>query len=140
MAANNLPIIPQVPIAGMATLATGNTAKDGTAGTTQLMVAGVNGAFLETIRFQPVGTNVATVCRIFLNNGSSNTVAANNTLWYEQQLPSTTLSETVAQDANNGAGISLLLNRAIPAGYKVYVVLSTTVAAGWQVTGNGGNY
>lgn len=140
MAVNTLPVLPLTPVSGWATLTTGNTAKDGTAGTTLVLTAGANGAWVEGLRFQPLGTNVQTVCRVFLNNGASPAVAANNTLWYEQQLPATTISETVAQDTNSASGLALILARAIPATYRLYVVLSTTVAAGWQVTGNSGNY
>lgn len=140
MAANAAPIFPLTPKAAWATLTTANTAKDGTGTVSTIVTAGVNGAYVESIRCQPLGTNVQSVLRVFLNNGNTNTTASNNTLWYEVQLPATTLSETVAQDANSATGVVLSLNRAIPAGYKLNVVLATTVAAGWQVTGSSGDY
>lgn len=35
-----------------------------------------NGGFLQRLRFKALGTNVATVCRIFVNNGNSRLAAA----------------------------------------------------------------
>jgi hypothetical protein len=137
MAANTDPIFPLTPKASFATLTAANTAKDGTGVTAQIVAAGANGAYVESIRCQPLGTNVASVLRIFLNNGGSSAVASNNSLWYEVALPVTTLTETNKMLATD---ILLTLNRAIPSGYKLLACLGTAVAAGWQVTGNSGDY
>jgi hypothetical protein len=87
------------------------------------------------MRFRPLGTNVATVARIFINNGSSTTVATNNALWDEISLAATTLSETSALST-----YEIPLNFALPAGYRLYTTLGTAVAAGYTVTCIGGKY
>ncbi|HWQ07893.1 MAG TPA: hypothetical protein VN436_02255 [Holophaga sp.] len=94
-----------------------------------------NGSFVQRIRLKPCGTNVASVARIFINNGSSQTTAANNTFYGEISLPATTLSASAAL-----AEIDYPLNLALPPGYKIYVGLGTTVAAGWTPTVIAGNY
>lgn len=135
MTANVDPIFPLAPKAKWATLTTGNAAKDGTGTVAGVCTAGANGEFVESISAIPVGTNVASVLRVFLNNGSTNTTAANNTLWYEASLPATTLTDVAAQ-----VPVTIPINRAIPSGYVLNVVIGTTVAAGWQVTCNSDSY
>lgn len=82
-----------------------------------------------------LGTNVATVLRVFVNNGFTNATAANNTLIAELTLPSTTLSEVAAQP-----DYVLPLNFALPAGYKINCTLGTAIAAGVDITAIGGKY
>ena len=94
-----------------------------------------NGGFIQKIRFKAIGTNTASVGRIFINNGSANTTATNNTFIGEVSLPATTATNTAAT-----ADIDYPMNMALPAGFKIYVGLATTVAAGWTVTGIGGSY
>lgn len=136
MAGNIDPVFPKVNKAGWATLSAANTAKDGT-GVVQTICTGddTNGSYVEDIRCIPIGTNVATVLRVFLNNGSSSAVAANNTLWYEKTLPLSALSEVAEQVPQ-----IIPLKRAIPPGYKLNVCLATAVAAGVQVTCAYGDY
>lgn len=115
---------------------TANTTKDLTTGTSSLVfTAGSNGGYVQRMRFRPLGTNVATVARIFINNGSTTATQANNALWDEISLPATTLSETSAL-----ATYEIPLNFALPAGYKIYVTLGTGVAAGYTITCIGGKY
>lgn len=135
MAANTTPIFPLTPKASWATITAANTAKDGTGTVNTVVTAGANSAYVEDIRAKPLGTNVASVLRIFLNNGSTNTVAANNTLWYEISLPVSTLTEVASMN-----DVVIPINRAIPAGYKLNAVIGTAVAAGWAVTGASGDY
>jgi hypothetical protein len=87
------------------------------------------------MRFKPLGTNVATVARVWINNGGVNTVAANNTYWADISLPTTTVSETSAQPT-----FELPLNFALPANYRIFVTLGTAVAAGYHITTIGGKY
>lgn len=112
-----------------------NTAKDGTGTVATLFTAGADGAFVQKLVARSVGTNVATVLRIFVNNGGANTTAANNSLIAELSLPATTLTETAAQ-----LPFELPLNFALPAGYKLLATLGTAVAAGFEVTVFGGTY
>jgi hypothetical protein len=117
-------------------LKTANTAKDGTGTVLTVFTAdATNGGYVQRIRFRAAGTNVATVARIFINNGSSNSTIANNILFDEITLSSTALSETSALQT-----YELPLNFALPAGYKINVTLGTTVAAGYCVSVIGGKY
>jgi hypothetical protein len=137
MAANISPIFPLTPKVWISALITAaNTNKDGTGTVTQISSpAGPNGAFVESVEALPIGTNNASVLRVFLNNGSSPSSAANNILWEEVSLPATLLTEVAAQ-----AKVVIPLNRAIPAGYTLYATMGTAVAAGWRVRAHTGDY
>lgn len=113
-----------------------NTAKDGTGTVSTIFTAdATNGGRVEKIKIRALGTNVATVLRVFINNGSTNATAANNVLYYEATIAATTLSEVAALVDNEiPIGISL------PAGYKLNVTLGTAVSAGLSVTAVGGKY
>ena len=109
MAQNTNPIFPLIPanswVSGVAANAatpgvTANTTKDLTSGTIYgpIETAGaVEGSRLDFIKVRALGTNVATVIRIWLNNGSATGTAANNTLYLERTLSATTVSETSEQ-------------------------------------------
>lgn len=120
---------------GTTALTTANTAKDGTGTVLTVFTAGANGSYVQRIRFRPAGTNVQTVARVFINNGSTNATAANNILWDEITIAATTLSETVAQST-----FEIPLNYALPAGYVLNVTIGTTIAAGLYVSVIGGDY
>ena len=121
---------------GSVTATTANTAKDGTGTVLNVFTAdATNGGFVQRIRFRSAGTNIATVARVFINNGSANSTPANNILYDEITLAATTLSETSAL-----AVYELPLNFALPPGYKLNVTLGTTVAAGYYVSVIGGKY
>lgn len=100
-----------------------------------VFTAGSNGAFVQRLRCIALGTNIASVLRIYLNNGSTNTTAANNILHGMLSLPATTAIDT----ASIGE-LDYSLNFAIPASWRIYVGVGTTVAAGWRVSCIGGNY
>ncbi len=116
-----------------------NTAKDGT-GTVATVFTGNSagnsaGNFVQKVVARSLGSNIATVLRLFINNGLTNSTAANNSLIAEITLPTTTLSEVSAQP-----DYVLPLNFAVPAGFKLNATLGTTVSAGYQVTIIGGEY
>lgn len=94
-----------------------------------------SGSFIQRLRFKAKGTNVATVARIYINNGSANTSAANNSFYGEISLPATTASATAAT-----VDIDYPLNIALDPGFRIYVGLGTAVSAGWVVTPIGGKY
>jgi hypothetical protein len=121
---------------GTSALTTQNTAKDGT-GTvlTCFSADSTNGGFVQRIRFRSAGTNIATVARVFINNGLTNATPANNILYDEITLAATTLSEVAALPV-----YELPLNFALPPGYRLNVTLGTTVAAGYYVSVIGGKY
>jgi hypothetical protein len=121
---------------GPTVLTTQNTAKDGTGTVLTVFSADTtNGGFVQRIRFRSAGTNIATVARVFINNGSVNSTPANNILYDEITLAATTLSEVSAL-----ATYELPLNFALPPGYRLNVTLGTTVAAGYYVSVIGGRY
>ena len=138
MAANTAPIYSRTPDVqwGATALATANTAKDGT-GTvlTAFTADATEGGRIEKLKVRAIGSNTATVLRVFINNGSTNATPANNVLYVEQTIATTTLSEVAAQVDNE-----VLLNLALPAGYKINCTIGTTVAAGLMVCGVGGKY
>lgn len=140
MAANTKPIYSRVADIQWGTISAANTAKDGTGTVVTVFTAdATNGGRVERLRIRALGTNVATVLRVFINNGSTNTTAANNSLYEEITLPSTTLNEAAAilnKEIlfNDGDGLVL------PPGYKINVTLGTAVSAGYQVTAVGGKY
>jgi len=146
MPANTTPVFPITPkVSFTGNITTANTAKDGTGTVNLLYTAGSNGSRIDQIKVRAKGTNVATVMRFFVNNGSDPTVAANNTLVHEKTIPATTLSETseladvdvtIAKDAGKVACPIPYL----PAGYRLYVTIGTTIAAGVQVTCWGGDF
>jgi hypothetical protein len=94
-----------------------------------------NGGFIERLRFKAIGTNTASVARIFINNGSANTTASNNAFYGEVSLPATTAIATAAT-----IEIDYPMNFALNPGFRIYVGLGTTVAAGWVCVAIGGQY
>jgi hypothetical protein len=140
MPANTSPIYSKVADIQWGTLlTTANTAKDGTGTVVTIFTAdATNGGRVERIKVRAAGTNVATVLRIFINNGSTNGTAANNSLYAEITLPATTLSE-VSSLADPGVGV-LDFPLVLPPGYKLNCTVGTTVAAGYYITAVGGKY
>lgn len=132
---NTKPIYSAQPVIGFGVVATANTAKDGTGTVVTVFTAGSAGGRIERIKVRAKGTNVATVLRVFINNGSDPTTATNNTLFTEATIAATTLSEVAALADNE-----IVMNLALPAGYKINVTIGTTVSAGLHVTGIGGSY
>jgi hypothetical protein len=129
------PIFPATPKTSWGKLTTANTNYDGTGTVTELFTAGVNGSRIDSIKVKPLGTNVATVLRLFVNNGSDPETPDNNSLIFELTLPETTASQVASL-----AEYQEVLDFAIPAGYKLYGSLGTEVASGYQVTVFGGDY
>jgi len=144
MAANTNPIFPITPKVEWGKLTTANIAKDGTGTVVTLFTAGANGARIDQIKVRALGTNVATVLRLFINKGSTNTTATNNSLVHEVTIAATTLSETAALTDNDitiAKGSDVLSPIPfLPAGYKIQATIGTTIAAGIQVTVSGGDY
>lgn len=121
-----------------ATLTAANTALDGTGATGRALIftAGASGSLLPSIRFMHLGTNVATLCRVFYNNGSDPEVAGNNALIAEKAIAANTVSST-----DESIAYELNLNLVVAASDRIYVTLVTAVAAGIKITPiNGGDY
>lgn len=137
MAANTAPIFTRTPKVQWANgITAANTAKDGTGTVDTVFTAdATEGSYVERLIVRPRGTNVATVLRVFMNNGSTNATASNNALIAEQGLAATTNTEVAAI-----AGAVVPLNIVLPPGYKLNVTLGTAVAGGYVVTAVGGDY
>jgi hypothetical protein len=144
-APNTNPIFPLLPRVQWGTVltadATASKNHDGTAaGAVLLFTAGANGSRIDEIKALPLGTSVVSALRIFINNGSVNTTAANNSLYADVSLPAITISEVagqsevVARQPNDNRPLVL------PPNYKLYATIGTTVAAGWEVTVQGGDF
>ncbi len=140
MPANTTPIYSKIgDIQWGSLLLTANTAKDGTGTVVTIFTAdATNGGRVERIKVQAVGTNTATVLRIFINNGSTNATAANNTLFAELTLPATTLSEVASQP--DPAAVWVAFPVVLPPGYKLNATIGTTIAAGVILTAIAGKY
>jgi len=147
MPANQAPIFALIPVTSFVSGAaanaatpgvTANTTKDLSSGTIYgpVFTAGLNGSRVDYLRLRPLGTNSsATVCRVFLNNGNVTTTAANNTLFTEATIASTTNSETAALVEN-----TINVNVSLPPNYRVYLTFGTAQTNGHHVTAVGGDY
>ncbi len=146
MAANTLPILTKVGDiqwgstdgdgGSAGPLKTANTAKDGTGTVLTVFTAdATNGGFVRSVRFRAAGNCTATAARVFINNGSTQATLANNILFDELTLATTTISEVAALQI-----YEIFLNVALPPGYKLLVTLGTTVSAGYFVSVVGGKY
>jgi hypothetical protein len=141
MPANNQPIFTRTPDVQwtVSAMTVANTTTDLTAGTIYLAFTAdtTNGGYVQRVRFRALGTNSnATVARVWVNNGLTTATAANNVLFDEITLPTTTVSQQAAQ-----ANYELPLNFALPAGYGIYITLGTAPSsAGWEATVIGGKY
>lgn len=145
MPVNTSPIFPLTPKVEWGTVETANTSKDGTGEVVTVFEAGTNGARIDQIKVRALGTNVATVMRFFLNNGSASTTATNNSLVHESTIDATTLSETseladndITIEKNGGDTVPPIPY--LPAGHKINITVGTTIAAGLQITVHGGDY
>lgn len=135
MSTPNSIITPQTPnvVVGQSIL-TANTAKDGTGTVVTLYTAGSSGSKVDGVYISYTGTSVATVLRLFINNGATSSTATNNTLIKSVSVPANTLSEVAAaSDFFAPLGITL------PAGYKILATIGTTVASALSLCSTGGD-
>lgn len=94
-----------------------------------------SGSFIERLRLKAAGTNVASVMRIFINNGTTQTTATNNWFYGEVALPATTAIATAPT-----IEIDYPMGFAINPSYRIYAGLGTAVAGGWFCGAIGGPY
>ena len=116
---------------------TANTATDGTGTLYKAFTAGANGSYVQKIRFRPVASPAATVCRVFIS--SSTTTSASATWLYDEiTLPAVTLSQTAASSV-----FELPLNIALDPSYLLYVTFGTSTGSsgtGYSVVTIAGDY
>lgn len=127
------------PLGLLAVTGTASGAFDGTnSNVTLIYTAGSNGAFAQKVILESGGTNsTASVARLWINNGTANTAASANSLIMQYALPATTVSTTTAT-----AHIEIPLMYQIPAGYRIYMAISSSsnLGAGWYCTIVAGDY
>jgi len=119
-------------------IATANTTKDLISGTSYLVFTAdpTNGGYVKKLRIRHTGVNVATVMRVFINNGSVTTTVTNNILFDEIGIgANATVSETSASTL-----YELPINEALPPGYRIYVTIGTAIAGGLAVSTVAGKY
>jgi len=122
---------------GTTALVAANTTYEAT-GSNVLTVfsSSVSGSFVQRVRFKASGSTVATVARLFINNGASPITSSNNILFDEITLPATTSGSTAAT-----AVFELPFNVALPAAYRILATTATAqVNGGWYVSAVGGSY
>ena len=137
MATNNFPVFVQKPNVGWSgVMIAANTAVDGTGTVATAFTAGLNGGRIDRIRCKALGTNVATVLRVFINNGGATTTASNNSLVSELALPATTASPSAPITPD----LALALGESVPPGYKVTLCIGTAGTDGWIFTCEGWDY
>ena len=106
---------------------------DGTGANNQIIfTAGANGACVAGLHFEAKGTNVQTVARIYVNNGSANTTAANNVLVGKMTLPATTAAANSAELSVDYSFPGIAAD--LPPGYRILIGIGTAVASGWVVS------
>lgn len=145
MAANTAPIFTNIPSIEWATvITTVNTATtaatyDGTTNANLVFAAdATDGSFIKSLIFEALGTNAASYAHIYINNGSTNGTASNNSPILCYALPATTASNTTVP-----THVEVVLNIQLPPSYRIYVSLhaaASPLASGWCVTGIGGDY
>lgn len=135
MPANAQPIFPATPNVGSGKVLAANTAVDGTGTLVTVFTAGLNGAIVDSVSIVHLGSNVATVLRLFVKDG------ANYDLFFEKTIATNALSQTaesVQYDVLfNGTDRKRLT---IPANVQLVACVGTAIAAGIQVTCFGGDY
>lgn len=116
---------------------TANTTVDLTAGTISLVFTAdaSNGGRVEKVIIMPLGTNIASVLRLWVNNGGATGTIANNIQIRDISLPATTVSQIAAIGA-----LEVPLNIAMPPAYTLYATVGTGIAAGVDVTAVAGKY
>jgi hypothetical protein len=137
MAQNTAPIFTQTPRLGFGVvISTANPSFDMTSGeSASLFTAGPSGSYVTKMRLKPSGSTAASVFRVFLNNGGSTTVAANNILYAELSVPAITAIQTLAQN-----DFEIPINIAIPVNYALYGTTGTALGGGYDIVTVAGDY
>lgn len=144
MAANTSPIFTLTPVITWASVTGVDGSQDGTDADVKVIFTGsTDGSFIQRLIFQPMSTSGSTTTsaaagRIYINNGSTNATAANNSL-----IKEITLAATAVNVAGTTAafGYEVPLNIQLPNTYEICVGITAMAAnTQWQVTAIGGHY
>lgn len=141
MAANTAPIFSLVPnVDWVIGISTAHNDPDLTTGTSYLVfTAGAEGSYLKEIHIKakPGDNTAATVLRIWINNGSTLSTAANSVLYAEYSLPATTASAAAAMFE-----MVIAMELALDPSFRVYLTIGTATggSGALHATAVGGNY
>jgi hypothetical protein len=132
MAANTNPISPIAPAFGApfnTALVAAETSLKALTNAALFFTAGANGAKVPRVRVWHLGTNVATVMRIFYNNGGAIGTEGSNTLLAEETIASNTLSQVA-----KSVVVDIYLGLVMKPTHRLYYTIGTAVAAGHGVS------
>ena len=142
MSANTSPIFTRAPdVQWVVNCTAANNTIDITSGTSYLAFTAdaTNGGYVKELRVKanPSANTVATVMRIWLNNGSAIGTDVNSTLIGELGIPATTAAASTPLP-----DFTYALEMPLPAGYKIYVTFGTAPGGSGEycVTAVGGKY
>lgn len=126
MAANTAPIFSSKADIQWGVVTAASAAYDGTGTVATVFTAGsADGNRVERITLRALGSNAATVVRLYINNGSTSATATNNSLFQEFALAATS-SSTTAVNPEFSYEIPIVL----PTGYKIIAATSVVISAG----------
>jgi len=123
--------------AGLIVGPTANTSQTGSGTLYKAFTAGANGSYVQKMRFRPVGSPAATVCRVFISD-SATTSTTDTWLYDEITLPAVTVSQTAASSV-----FELPMNFALDPNFLIYVAFGTSTGAagtGYSVVTIAGDY
>ena len=116
-------------------LITANTSTNGASGEVSVVLpAQPVPTYIRALDFQAVGTNAATVVRVFLSK-EDRTAPGNSILWKQYTLASTTASQTAAPAAERKE-----IGEFIDAGWQIFIALGTAGTDGWRCNAICGDY
>lgn len=99
--------------------------------------ASLNGSRIDELRILSLGTNPATVVRLFVNNGSDNNTIINNSLFDEITIAGTSMTEAVANVVND---IVYTNGLNLAPSHRLLAVTSVSQSDGLHITAFGGDY
>lgn len=144
MAANTSPIFIRTPNIQWAKLdyappSSSSHIASGSLGTEIKVVysASLNGSRIDELRILSLGTNPATVVRLFINNGQDNNIITNNVLIDEITIASTTITEGIATPVNH---IVYTNGLNLAPSYRLLALTSVSQSHGLHISAFGGDY
>lgn len=131
MAANTKPIFVLVPKISSGSISTGDTSRTTPTNAVDIFTAGENGSRIEKLKICHLGTNSATVLRLFYNDNT------NYHLIDEIDIAAYTSSDSVAQPSINYVFDDGLV---LPPNTKLSATVTTNLTSGLKVTAFGGDF
>jgi hypothetical protein len=108
---------------------TANTTTDLSSGTIYRVFQADQDDYVAKLVATPIGANVLSVMRVWLNNGKNTENASNNRLIKEATLPITVAASQVAA----AVAVDIVIEQHIFVGQRLYVTTGTVLANGYVV-------